>query len=116
MNKKAISLYLHVHQPYRLRHYTIFDSGNKHDYFSPAYEDSASNERILKKVAEKSYLPTNARLLKLLRANPEFKLSLSMSGIIIEQLESWMPQALDSFKELVGTGRVELLDETYHHT
>jgi hypothetical protein len=29
--KKAIVLYLHVHQPYRIRHYTIFDTATKHD-------------------------------------------------------------------------------------
>lgn len=116
MSKKAIVLYLHVHQPYRLRHYTVFDSGQTSDYFSSAYEDKTSNERILKKVAEKSYLPANSRFLKLLEDNPDFKLSLSLSGIIIEQLERWSPAALQSFKDLVDTGRVELLDETYHHT
>ena len=114
--KKAIVLYLHVHQPYRIRHYTVFDSGVNHDYFDAAYEDPTSNERILKKVAEKSYLPTNARLLKLLKANPEFKLSLSITGTVIEQLEKWSPKALQSFKELCSTGQVEIVAETYHHS
>jgi hypothetical protein len=49
---KAVVLYLHVHQPYRIRHYTVFDSGTEHDYFDAAYEDRTSNERILKNVAE----------------------------------------------------------------
>lgn len=87
---KAIIFYLHVHQPYRVRHYTVFDSGTSHNYFDAAYEDKTSNERILKKVAEKSYLPTNSRLLQLLEENPEFKLNLSMSGTAIEQLERWL--------------------------
>jgi alpha-amylase len=113
---KAIVLYLHVHQPYRIRHYTVFDTAARHDYFDAAYEDRTSNERILKKVAEKSYLPTNARLLQLLKDNPQFKLSLSMSGLVIEQMERWSPEALQSFKDLCDTGQVEILDETYHHT
>lgn len=113
---KAVVLYLHVHQPYRIRHYTVFDSGVQHDYFDSDSDHHASNERILKKVAEKSYLPTNARLLQLLKDNPEFKLSLSLSGIVIEQLERWSPKALQSFKDLCDTGRVEILDETYHHS
>ncbi len=113
---RAIVLYLHVHQPYRVRHYTIFDSGNRHDYFNAAYEDDTSNERILKKVAEKSYIPTNRHLLELLEENPGFKLSLSITGTVIEQLERWSPEALQSFKDLVATGRVEILAETYHHT
>lgn len=113
---KAILLYLHVHQPYRIRHYTVFDSGVNHDYFDADYDDRRSNERILKKVAEKSYLPANKRLLQLLRDNPEFKLSLSISGVVLEQLERWAPDALRSFQELCETGRVEILGETYHHS
>jgi alpha-amylase len=113
---RAIVLYLHVHQPYRIRHYTVFDSGSQHDYFSAAYEDDTSNERILRKVAEKSYIPTNRHLLQLLEENPGFKLSLSITGTVIEQLERWSPEALQSFKDLVDSGRVEILAETYHHT
>jgi alpha-amylase len=116
MNKKAIVLYLHVHQPFRIRHYTVFDSGVKHDYFDAPFEDDTSNERIVRKVAEKSYLPTNARLLKLLQDNPDFKLSLSITGTVIEQLEKWAPDALQSFQELTKTGRVEIVGETYHHS
>jgi alpha-amylase len=88
----------------------------KHDYFDAAYEDQTSNERILKKVAEKSYLPTNARLLKLLQDNPDFKLSLSITGTVLEQLEKWSPESLESFKRLTETGRVEIVAETYHHS
>ena len=113
---KAIVLYLHVHQPYRIRHYTIFDAAVQHDYFDATDGDPTNNERILKKVAEKSYLPTNQRLLRLLNDNPQFKLSLSLSGTVIEQLEQWAPEALASFQELVKTGRVEIIGETFHHS
>ena len=102
---KAIVLYLHVHQPYRLRHYSIFDAGADQNYFTAAYDDRTSNERILHKVAEKSYLPTNRRLLELLKRHPEFKLSLSITGTVLEQLEQWAPEALRSFQDLVATGR-----------
>ena len=113
---KSIVLYMHVHQPYRLRHYTVFDSGNQHDYFDSDFEAPTSNERILRKVAEKSYLPTNRRLLQLLEQNPDFHLSLSITGTVIEQLERWYPEALASFQALTDTGRVEIVGETYHHT
>lgn len=114
--KQAIVLYLHVHQPYRVRHYTVFDSGVNHDYFEGSDEDQANNRAILEKVAAKSYLPTNKRLLELLEANPEFRLSLSITGTVIEQLGKWSPESLDSFKKLTDTGRVEIVGETYHHT
>ena len=113
---KAIVLYLHVHQPYRVRHYTIFDAASDHNYFNAPYDDKASNERILKKVAEKSYIPTNERLHKLLNENPNFKLSLSITGTVLEQLERWSPESLASFKQLTDTGRVEIVGETYHHS
>jgi len=115
-DKKAIVLYLHVHQPYRVRHYTVFDAGVHHDYFDTNYDSDTSNERIAQKVSEKSYLPTNARLLQMLHEHPEFKLSLSITGTIIEQLEKSAPEALKSFQELTKTGRVEIVAETYHHS
>ncbi len=114
---RAIVLYLHVHQPFRVRHYTIFDAGVNHDYFfSMPYNDRTSNERIVHKVAEKSYIPTNARLLEMLKKYPEFRLSLSITGTVLEQLEMWSPEALQSFKDLIATGRVEIVGETYHHS
>jgi alpha-amylase len=113
---KAIVLYLHVHQPFRIRHYTVFDSAVKHDYFDAPYDYKTNNERIVKKVAEKSYLPMNRRLMKLLKENPKFKVSMSITGTVIEQLEQYAPEALKSFQELMSTGRVEIVAETYHHS
>jgi alpha-amylase len=68
------------------------------------------------KVAEKSYLPTNHRLLQMLEHNPKFRLSLSITGTVLEQMERWAPEALQSFKDLVATGRVEIVAETYYHS
>jgi alpha-amylase len=113
---KSIVLYMHVHQPYRIRHYTVFDSGVDHNYFDSHYDDRRSNERIVHKVAEKSYLPTNAKLIDLLQRHPEFKISLSITGTVLEQLERWSPNALKSFQDLIATGRVEVVAETYHHS
>ena len=113
---KSIVLYLHVHQPYRVRHYTIFDAGHAHNYFDAGFDERESNERVIRKVAEKSYLPTNNLLLELLEKHPEFKLSISITGTVIEQFQAWAPEVLDSFKKLVDTGRVEIVGETYYHS
>jgi len=112
---KAINLYLHVHQPFRIRHYTIFDAGYTHNYFSEG-EQRTNNEHIIHKVSEKSYIPTNRLLLNLLNTHPEFKLSLSITGTALEQLERWSPATLSSFQELVSTSRVEIVAETFHHS
>lgn len=113
--KQAICLYLHVHQPLRIKHYTIFNTGVDHEYFNE-HPGGADNERIIKKVAYKSYLPANKTLKHLLDTNPEFKLSISITGVLIEQLEKWAPDVLESFKDIVSTGRVEIVAETYHHS
>ncbi len=116
MSKQAIVLYLHVHQPYRIRHYTIFDAGSSHDYFDAPHDHRTNNEQIIHKVAEKSYLPTNKLLLKLLERHSEFRLSLSITGTVLEQFEQFSPATLRSFQELVATGKVEIVAETYHHS
>lgn len=117
MSKQGVVLYLHVHQPFRVRKYSVFDTANKSDYFNEVEDAScADNKQIFKKVAEKSYLPMNKVLLNLLNENPEFKLSLSITGTFIEQALLWSPDVIDSFKRLIDTGRVEVLAETYYHS
>lgn len=117
MNKRGIVLYLHVHQPLRVRQYSVFDTAVNHDYFDePVYETDRNNEQVLRKVADKSYRPMNALLEKLLASHPEFKVSLSITGTFIEQAEKWAPDVLDSFKRLIDTGRVEIVAETYYHS
>lgn len=117
MSKRGIVLYLHVHQPLRVRQYSVFDTAVNHDYFDePIYDTDRNNEQILRKVADKSYRPMNALLEKLLAKHPEFKVSLSITGTFIEQAEQWAPDVLDSFKRLVATGRVEIVAETYYHS
>ena len=115
-NSRGIVLYLHVHQPWRVRNYDIFDVASKHNYFSESASPDQDNELIFHKVANKSYRPMNHLLEKLLNDHPDFKVSLSITGTFIEQAEQFDPSVLDSFKRLVDTGRVEILSETYHHS
>lgn len=116
MNQRGIVLYLHVHQPWRIRPYTIFDTADHHNYFTKSPTPEQDNELIFHKVAQKSYLPMNKLLEDLLERYPDFKLSLSITGTFIEQAEKFEPTLLDSFKRLVDTGRVEIVGETYHHS
>ena len=115
-NSRGIVLYLHVHQPWRVRNYDIFDVASKHNYFSESASPDQDNELIFHKVADKSYKPMNHLLEKLLNDHPDFKVSLSITGTFIEQAEQFDPGILDSFRRLVDTGRVEILSETYHHS
>jgi alpha-amylase len=114
--QRGVVLYLHVHQPWRVRDYTVFDTAESHDYFATGSELHRDNKAIFEKVADKSYRPMNAVLQKILDSHPEFKVSLSITGTFIDQAEAWAPDVLDSFKRLVDTGRVEIVAETYYHS
>ena len=110
--KKAICLYFEVHQPFRLKRYRFFDLGHDHYYY-----DDYSNESILRKVADKCYLPANNILLELLtKYKGKFKVSFSLSGIVIDQFRLYAPEVLDSFRKLAQTGMVEFLAETEAHS
>ena len=112
----AVFLYFQVHQPVRIRKYRVFDIGHAHDYFSDNSESNLNNQKILNKVASKSYLPTNRILLELLHRHPQFKVSFSLSGVVMEQLKEYSPETLESFQELAATNRAEILSETYYHS
>jgi alpha-amylase len=108
--------YFHVHQPYRVKKYRVFDIGNDTEYFNDSSETDLNNRRIIEKVADKSYRPTNKILKELLDTHPEFRFNLSFSGTALDQFEAYAPDVLESFQELVATGRVEILADTYHHS
>ncbi len=104
--------YFHVHHPFRLVPYSFFDIGRSKPYF-----DDAENERILRRVAERCYLPMNALLLRQIeRHQGAFRCAFSITGTALEQMERWAPEALTSFERLVATGCVEVIAETSHHS
>lgn len=109
---KSVCFYFQVHQPDRLRQFRFFDIGNDYHYL-----DDFSNRTIVRRMAERCYLPAN-RLLRdlIVRNNGAFKVAFSISGVAIEQFERYTPEVIDSFKELAATGCVEFLAETYSHS
>jgi alpha-amylase len=111
-NKKAICLYFQVHQPFRLKRYRFFDLGNDHYYY-----DDYSNEAILRKVADRCYLPANNIILDLIhRHKGKFKITFSLTGLVINQFRLYAPEVLESFRKLAETGMVEFLAETNSHS
>ena len=110
--KKSICLYFQVHQPNRLRLYRFFDIGKDSHYY-----DDFANRTILRRVAQKCYLPMNALLLELIEANKgAFKVAFSISGSVLEQFDRYAPEVIESFRKLAQTGCVEFLSETYYHS
>ncbi len=106
---KQVCFIFQVHQPFRLRNFHFFEIGSHHYYY-----DEETNARIMRQVAEKSYLPTNEILQRLIKDHgSKIKISYAISGTALDQMEQYAPEALESFKELAATGNVEFLGQTY---
>ena len=106
----SVCFYFQVHQPFRLRRYSVFDS-------DPFYFDNVSNREICLKVADKCYRPATLKILDLVRRHEgRFRVSYSISGVALEQLELWAPDVIELFQELAATGACEFIAETSHHS
>ena len=106
----AVCFYFQVHQPYRLRRYSVFDA-------DPFYFDNDANASILRKVADKCYRPATRMILDLVRRHEgRFRVSYSFSGTVLQQLEDWAPDVIETFQALGATGACEFLAETSHHS
>jgi len=106
----SICFYFQMHQPRRLRRYSVFDIGE--DYF-----DRPRNSLLLERITEKCYLPTTRLLLELVeKLHGEFRFAYCITGILLEQLEREAPEVIELLQKLAKTGCVEFLSETYHHS
>ena len=109
--KKNVCLYFQIHQPDRLRRFRFFDIGKDSHYY-----DDFVNRTILGRVAQKCYLPMNEVLLQAIeRSGGRFRIAFSVTGSVLEQLDRYAPEVIDSFRRLAATGSVEFLCETYNH-
>ena len=106
---KTICLNFQIHQPFRYRKYRFFDIGNDAYYY-----DDFANETILRKAADQCYLPANKIILEqILKYKGKFKVSYSLSGVVLDQFKLYAPEVIESFAKLAATGCVEFLSETY---
>jgi len=107
-----IIFYFQVHQPFRINKYKVFDIKERVDYF-----DEDLNRYIFNKVSERCYLPANKLFKNLIESSDgRFKISFSITGTFVEQAKRYRPDVFESFLDLVKTGGVELLNETYYHS
>jgi len=110
-NSHLVILYFQVHQPRRLQAVDFFDLPKEPNYFN-----DEMNESIVRRVAKECYIPANNLLLELIERFPQVRITFSLSGVVMEQLEAYAPEALDGFRRLARTGAVEFLAETYYHS
>ena len=103
-----VTFYFQLHQPFRL---------------NPEVENflwEEKNREIFKKVADKNYLPATKMFADVVRQNPQFKITFSMSGTFLEQAQLYQPGVIVALQELFDAGKdhkqVEYLEETYYHS
>jgi len=112
----AVCCYFEVHQPFRINRFSVFHIGGDINPYD-AYFNHDLNRKIFERVANKCYLPTNRLLLDLIKQfNGKFRISFSITGTFMEYCDRYMPEVMESFKELFRTGCVDLIGETYYHS
>ena len=106
----SVVFYFQVHQPHRLRRYSVFDA-------HPNYFDDDKNREICLKVAEKCYRPTTSLILDLVKRHKgNFRVSYAITGTALDQFAHFTPDVIDLFKALVDTGCCEMVAETDCHS
>ncbi len=113
-----------VHQPFRVKknyfwERKMFQRLAKEEMFD-YYFDKVLDREIFERASRKCYLPTNQILLNLIDQykceKKNVKVAFSLSGVFLEQCEMFNKDVLESFKQLVQTGCVEILEQTYYHS
>ncbi|MBQ6437758.1 glycoside hydrolase family 57 protein [bacterium] len=110
-----VCFYFLLHQPYRLTDFSVLDLDNCDQYFANTTCDQ--NRDVFLKVADKSYRPMLALLLRLVETVPQFHFSFSCSGVFLEQAQTWAPDVIELLQKLAARPeQVEVLGENYYHS
>ena len=107
---KAVSFNFEIHQPFRLKRYRFFDIGHDHYYY-----DDFLNDDIVTRIAQQSYIPAAETLLRMIEEG-NFKCSIAITGVAIEQFEQYVPEFIDLLRRLADTRKVEFLATPYAHS
>lgn len=108
-----VCFYFQLHQPFRLTNFSVFDVGQKKDFFEGQHN---LNQEIFQKVANKSYVPMLTLLYQLVSEIKTFRFALSVTGVFIEQAKLYSPKVIELLAKLASSEQVEFLAETYHHS
>lgn len=109
---KKISVVFHAHEPIRLRNFRFFETGSYAAYF-----DEESLEARMRKLNKNLYFPLGKFLLrKFQETQHAFKISVSLSGMMLDFLDKKSPDSIHLLKQLNHHGGVEFLAESYSHS
>src|SRR5262249_12239155 len=89
----SVCFYFQVHQPHRLRRYSVFHS-------DPFYFEDSKTAEICRKVADKCYRPATSLILDLVRKHKgNFRVAYSITGTVLDQMEAYAPDVIGIFQE-----------------
>ncbi len=116
-----VALCFHVHQPFRLRRFSIFSDTHlppERAYFDNNPEASPrpiySNKVVFQRATRDCYIPATNAILDHARTGKKF--CYSVTGTWVESAIRFGPEALDLLQAVSDTKNVEFLGETYYHS
>lgn len=116
-----------LHQPYRLRKdllkHMLLNGIKRGLTFSEMFDlifDNEVNKEVFVRVAERCYVKATKILLESVKSvrksGKDFKFSMSLSGVLIEQALKWDKRVVDVINEAVLENVAELVEQTYYHS
>ena len=109
---KSICFCFQMHAPYRIKRYRFFEIGQDHYYY-----DDMQTEEDITNLVRVSYMPLCQTLAEMIRLSKgKFHCALSISGTLLEMLEQFAPEMIDTLKELAATGCVEFVATPYAYS
>ncbi|MBU2228804.1 hypothetical protein KJ810_00175, partial [Patescibacteria group bacterium] len=77
------------------------------------YQPPGWDEKIVRKVARESYIP----LFRILKKNPQIKITLNINGSLTEQLAQYkLNEIITNIKLLAGREQIEFTGSAMYHT
>ncbi len=101
-----------IHQPYIIKKLSIFDIGTIDSVI-----DYDLSKAFIKEIEQNSYIPTFEILSKLNnKLKNDFKFSIAISGILIEQLKLFELDSINILKDLIQSKNVEIICTPYYQS
>jgi alpha-amylase len=112
---RSVVFMFELHQPIRLKPYSALYLSERISRNIDAMYDWQLNEEVFKRATSKCYRPALKILWESIKSC-DFKFSLSMSGVWMEQALKYSPDLIDLLRKVVDSGAVELVAQTYYHS
>jgi hypothetical protein len=105
-----VCIHFKIHQQYSLKSYSIQQIDADHYYFDDVQTKKSVNEFV-----DGSILPLN-ELLVAHHKNRKQKITLAISGTVIELMKCYRPDALESLQELIEKRKAQVVQNGYYNS